>query len=225
MKETKEGLETRVKAYIANKSNVESIDDDIKLQIADVNSDYEINHRIGMLLGARYNAQLNDNETGRAETTTNYLPINNNILAEVIIKASIKDIIASPSYAEILAIVGGSVFQTGELNPRIKVIGYGHLVQGVEIGDYIDIKPSMISIRAIINGNIDYIAIHEYFVERNPVTSAAINIVKNKSKTWMDQDHTKKDLDDVEEIITLTMKGVTELHNVEGIYCSPNLFK
>lgn len=227
MKETKEELEARVKAYIANKSNVESIDEAVKLQIADVNSDYEINHRIGMLLGARYNAQLNDNETGRAETTTNYQPANNNILVEVVMDVTIQDIINSPTYAEILAACKGSVFITGQMNPRLKVIGYGHLVQGIEIGDYLDIKnvPGALSVRGIVAGGIDYEALHSYFVERNPVTSIAFNVAKGKSKVWMEQDPNMIDKDDVTAPFQIIMKGIIENHNIEGVYCSPNLFK
>lgn len=227
MNETTDELEARVLAYIANKSEVLSIDVDVACQFEDSNSEWSKGHRIGDIMASRYNARLNENETGRASTTTNYQPINNVVLVECISDVTIDTIIANPTYAGILGACKGDVFVTGMMNPRIKVIGFGHLVQGIEIGDYLDIKnvPGALNIRGIVAGGIDYEALHKYFSQRNPVTFAANAIAKAANKAWLGQDNAMKDLDDTTRPFSIVMKGIIEAHNVDGIYCNPNLCK
>ena len=220
----KPDVSIRVNRYLKQApSIINDVDLAVKELLQEENSERNMEN-IGRLMTKRHNDALRADEKGTAKTTTNYMPLGNQVLVETILDVTIRDIIANKDYAGILRSCGGNVFQTGKLNPRCKVIGFGYFVQGINIGDYVDINnvPGAMSIRGVIEGCMDYEGLHEYFSKRNPMTAGAYGIAESKSKIIGRTDF-ENDLDDTDLPFSIIFKGVIDYNDLRGVYSDPQI--
>lgn len=168
------------------------------------------------------NAALNPKEEGRMKTSTNYMPYGNGVGVDIIIKAKVIDILSSKDYGELLGKVGGDVFETGEMNPSIRVNSFGHQVQGLTIGDYIDIAnvPGAVTIKGTIAGGYNFHKIKALYNKRNPTSTLAIASAKTNSQVRNLNTMSKgnRDKDELTTTVEFMFKGKIESHYIEGIY-------
>lgn len=168
-------------------------------------------------LVAKANGALVNNDGWSFASNTNYIPYGDKVGVEIIVEGTIMDIVTSKTYAEFLGKVGGDVFATGTPNPRIRVFGFGHMVQGLNIGDYLDIAnvPDIVSIKGVIAGCDNFMYVREYYLTRNPRTAIAVNPT-GKSAYMMED--VESDVDDLSTPIKFIFKAILDAYNIEGVY-------
>lgn len=204
---------------------------DVKNEVIKADRDYDLARNpadvaIGLMLTEDYNSALNPNEEGRAKTVNNYIAYGYMVGISIELECTIRDVIRCKDYAELLSTCGGDIFEDGKYNPEIIVDSYGHLVQGINIGDKLDINhtPNVVNVRAIVNGAMDFQTVRNYFVARNTQTSFSLNADLKSKVVTKEARQLAFDMDNVNDYIKLKFKGVMEAGDIKGIYVNPDPF-
>lgn len=170
---------------------------------------------------AKHNASLFSNELGKAAATGNYIPYMNEVVISLNFELTVMSVVHANTVADALARTDSRIFKTGKMNPEVIVEGFGFAVQGLNIGDMIDLSAlpiqSLLQVRPIIEGCDDYTAIHEDYKKANP--NIAKGVTAGNSKILMaGAMDAKKDRDDAKDIVKVKAKCLVAAHDIRGIY-------
>lgn len=177
-------------------------------------------------LNYSHNRALFPSEEGKGQASNNYQPYGFEVQVALVLTTTVRDIITCPTYEQLVSKDTGRVQATGKMNPEMIVEGFGYGVQGLNIGDLIDVRHSMheaiFTNRGIIEGGDDYLAIHQDYKKANPLLAkgqAAVAYKESGSKVMLPSGQSAKaDRDNGDEVITITFKGLVAATNICGIY-------